>query len=157
MHTSVPANPLLAEPMFLKGYIERLGTGTADIVRIAREYNLREPEFEQEDTFKVSIFRPITGEATGELTGELTGEVVGQLNSEVIRIVQVLEKEMKRSDLQKAVGINHDDYFRTHFIIPAMDQGYIEMKFPDKVNHPGQRYRLTKSGQQLKAFLKKSK
>ena len=36
VHTSVPANPLLAEPMYLKGYIERLGTGTSDIVRIAR-------------------------------------------------------------------------------------------------------------------------
>lgn len=51
VHTSVPANPLLAEPMYLKGYIERLGTGTSDIVRIARANGLKEPEFEQDDTF----------------------------------------------------------------------------------------------------------
>ncbi len=36
MKTSVSANPLLAEPLYLKGYIERLGTGTADIMRIAK-------------------------------------------------------------------------------------------------------------------------
>jgi ATP-dependent DNA helicase RecG len=46
-HTSVPSNPLLAVPMYLKGYIERLGTGTADMVRIAKENKLREPVFEQ--------------------------------------------------------------------------------------------------------------
>ena len=27
-HPSIPANPLLAEPMYLAGYIERLGTGS---------------------------------------------------------------------------------------------------------------------------------
>lgn len=46
-HASIPANPLLAEPMYLKGYIERLGTGTLDIIRISMENNLKEPEFEQ--------------------------------------------------------------------------------------------------------------
>jgi len=57
-HSSVPFNPLLAEPMYLKGYIERMGTGTADIVRIAREHNLKEPEFVQQEDFKTIIFRP---------------------------------------------------------------------------------------------------
>jgi predicted HTH transcriptional regulator len=33
LHTSVPANPLIAEPMYLAGFIERLGTGTIDFVR----------------------------------------------------------------------------------------------------------------------------
>lgn len=54
----MPANPLLANPMYLAGYIERLGTGTADIMRIAAEVGLKEPEFIQEDTFKVIIYRP---------------------------------------------------------------------------------------------------
>lgn len=40
LHTSVPANPLLAQPMYLAGYIERLGTGTADIIRIANDAGL---------------------------------------------------------------------------------------------------------------------
>lgn len=60
LHTSVPANPLLAEPMYLKGYIERLGTGIADIMRIAKENNLPEPNFEQEEDFKTILYRPST-------------------------------------------------------------------------------------------------
>lgn len=42
-HGSVPANPLLAEPMYLAGYIERMGTGTRDIIRRCSEAGL--PEF----------------------------------------------------------------------------------------------------------------
>jgi len=62
LHTSVPANPLLAEPMYLKGYIERLGTRTADIMRISKENNLPAPNCEQNDDFKTIIYRPSSDE-----------------------------------------------------------------------------------------------
>jgi len=52
LHTSIPANPLMAEPMYLAGYIERLGTGTSDMVRIAASAGLKEPEFLQAEDFK---------------------------------------------------------------------------------------------------------
>ncbi|MDD3856875.1 MAG: ATP-binding protein [Methanoculleus sp.] len=44
-HGSVPANPLLAEPISLPGYIERMGTGTRDMIRHCTEAGLPEPEF----------------------------------------------------------------------------------------------------------------
>jgi predicted HTH transcriptional regulator len=31
-HKSLPANPLLADPMYWNGYIEKVGTGTEDII-----------------------------------------------------------------------------------------------------------------------------
>ena len=37
-HPSIPTNPLLANPVYLAGYIERMGTGTRDIVRKCRIY-----------------------------------------------------------------------------------------------------------------------
>jgi len=52
-HVSFPANPLLAEPMYLAGYIERLGTGTRDMIRLCDEKGSKEPDFKQEDVFKV--------------------------------------------------------------------------------------------------------
>lgn len=51
--------------MYLKGYIERMGTGTLDIVRIAKEFDLKEPIFQQQEDFKTIIFRPITVEVDG--------------------------------------------------------------------------------------------
>lgn len=35
-HGSVPINPLLAEPLYLTRYIERMGTGTRDMIRWSR-------------------------------------------------------------------------------------------------------------------------
>ncbi len=75
LHSSVPANPLLAEPMYLSGYIERLGTGTADMVRIASEAGLKEPDFVQEDTFKAIIYRYRTG--TGQVPNKYRTSISG--------------------------------------------------------------------------------
>ena len=44
-HKSLPTNPLLADPMYWNGYIEKVGTGTEDIIRKCREYGLKTPEF----------------------------------------------------------------------------------------------------------------
>ncbi|MYK89111.1 MAG: DUF4062 domain-containing protein [Acidobacteria bacterium] len=45
-HQSLPANPLIAESMYLLRYIEKMGTGTVDMIRRCTEANLPEPEFE---------------------------------------------------------------------------------------------------------------
>jgi predicted HTH transcriptional regulator len=44
-HGSVPGNPLLAEPLYLTKYIERMGTGTGDMIERCRKAGLPEPEF----------------------------------------------------------------------------------------------------------------
>ncbi|MBP3553296.1 MAG: winged helix-turn-helix transcriptional regulator, partial [Bacteroidaceae bacterium] len=56
-HKSLPANPLLADPMYWNGYIEKVGTGTEDIINKCCEYGLRTPEFYQEEDFRVVIWR----------------------------------------------------------------------------------------------------
>ncbi|MBU0765929.1 MAG: DUF4062 domain-containing protein, partial [Bacteroidetes bacterium] len=55
-HKSFPSNPLLADPMYLEGYVEKVGTGTEDIVRQCLAYGLKRPEFVQEEDFKVIIW-----------------------------------------------------------------------------------------------------
>ena len=62
-HGSVPGNPLLAEPMYLAQYIERMGTGTGDMINRCREAGLPEPEFSLSDGF-VTIIRRQTEVAT---------------------------------------------------------------------------------------------
>ena len=58
LHTSVPANPLVAEPLYLAGYIERMGTGTTDIIQKSLAAGLAEPQFIQAEDFKSIINRP---------------------------------------------------------------------------------------------------
>jgi len=174
-HNSIPANPLLAEPMYYAGYIERLGTGTGDIIRLCKEKGLREPEFIQEENFRTIIWRTLktTGEATGQATGEATpqatrqaneagsgevgGEPTGEVTGEVERVVLVIVGQMKRSEIQKKLDLRSDDFFRVNYILPALESGYIEMTFPESPNHPNQHYRLTEKGIAVKKNLRKSK
>jgi ATP-dependent DNA helicase RecG len=76
-HGSIPANPLLAEPLYLTQYIERLGTGTGDMIRRCREAGLSEPVFALEDGFRISLGRPLpqpSSSVTTEETEEETKE-----------------------------------------------------------------------------------
>jgi predicted HTH transcriptional regulator len=57
-HSSEPANPLVARPLYLAHYIESLGTGTLDVIRLCRESNLPLPQFEQRgNQFVVTLWR----------------------------------------------------------------------------------------------------
>jgi len=155
LHSSVPANPLLAEPMYLAGYIERLGTGTEDMVRIAREVGLKEPDFVQEDTFKVIIYRPGTDQVPTKLRPG-ADEVPQEYRStsvEVRNLVKALKGEMRRKEIQEELGLKHEGNFRDIYLVPALEQELIEMTHPENPNHPKQKYRLTQEGEKLKNYL----
>lgn len=57
-HASIPRNPLIAESLFWARYIEKLGTGTLDMIERCRKAGLPEPTFEQRGgTFAIVIWR----------------------------------------------------------------------------------------------------
>jgi predicted HTH transcriptional regulator len=78
-HGSVPFNPLLAEPLYLTQYIERMGTGTQDMIKRCREVGLDEPEFALTDGFVVTIRRKpdLAFKTVGGVTGQVPGKLFG--------------------------------------------------------------------------------
>ena len=154
-HGSIPFNPLLVEPMYLTGYIERFGSGTRDLYRLSKEAGLKEPEFRLTDGFTVVIWRPTT-EATAEASGEAREKVGEKVREKVKKVVLVMVAEMKRPEIEKSLDLNSDDFFRVNYILPALETEYIEMTFPDSPNHPQHRYRLTAKGLELKEKLNQS-
>jgi len=148
-HSSIPANPLLAEPMYLAGYIERLGTGTGDMIRLCSEAGLKEPDFVQDDIFKAVIWRE------KKESVEVTAEVTAEVTKEIKRLAVVLVEEMKRSEIQRVLGLKHDENFRSNYILPALAAEYIEMTIPDSPKSPKQKYRLTEKGLKLKKMFEK--
>ena len=99
------------------------------------------------ETATPEVTPPVTGEATGEVTGEATGEVV--------RLLNVLQGEMKRAELQSALGLKHEDHFRDAYLKPAISLGLIELTLPDKPRSPLQKYRLTAQGHALRDTFRK--
>jgi predicted HTH transcriptional regulator len=59
VHESFPNNPLIANPLYLAGYAERLGTGTADITKQCLAIGLKPPSFSQTDNFRTIFWRNV--------------------------------------------------------------------------------------------------
>jgi len=87
---------------------------------------------------------------------ETTTEATMEVTMEVKKVILVLIGEMKRAELQKNLQLKNDENFRIHYILPALESGMIEMKYPEIPKHPEQKYRLTELGKQLKNTLEKS-
>ena len=151
LHTSVPANPLLAEPMYLKGYIERLGTGTADIIRIALENNLPEPIFEQHEEFKTTLYRPSTDQAPTKYRPSTVqaSESLNEISLEIKNMVKVVNETLSLQLIQERLGLKHKGNFRVNYLEPAIKQGFINMLFAETPKHPDQRYLLSPKGNEL--------
>ena len=62
-HGFVPGNPLLAEPLYLTQYIERMGTGTGDMICRCEDAGLPDPEFAVRDGV-VTTIRRVAGSDT---------------------------------------------------------------------------------------------
>ena len=93
-HSSIPANPLLAEPMYLAGFIERMGTGTGDIIRLCEEAGLKKaPEFVQEEIFKTILWRKNAGELDNQ-QGNVVDDVVDDVVDNVVDTIAGKEQSL---------------------------------------------------------------
>jgi len=85
--------------------------------------------------------------AGGNPSSQVTGEVTGEVTGKVLRLLQVMADEMKRSEIQENLSLKHEDYFREKYLLPALDSGLIEMTIPEKPKSSKQKYRLTEKGE----------
>lgn len=152
-HGSVPGNPLLAEPLYLTKYIERMGTGTGDMIRRCRKAGLPEPEFSISDGFVITLRRKnrdVTGEVTQVEAQEAqveAQEAQVALSGWEIRMLAVSEVQPATGqELLKAAGYAS----RTGNFKKALEKllkiGLLEMTIPDKPRSSSQSYRLTEHG-----------
>ena len=138
-HGSMPANPLLAEPMYLTRYIERMGTGIRDMIEKCREAGLPEPEFTVSDGFTVRIMRK-------------AGQVTGQVDPWIIRVLSACQSQpLKSGEIQAISGIRHRETFQRNYLDHLLAEALLERTIPDKPNSPQQKYRITPKGRQVLA------
>lgn len=62
---------------------------------------------------------------------------------QVARLLEVLDGEMTREELQSVIGPLDRKSFRERYLKPALADGLIEMTIPEKPNSRLQKYRLT--------------
>jgi predicted HTH transcriptional regulator len=97
-HGSVPHNPLLAEPLYLTQYIERMGTGTGDMIRRCREAGLREPKFEMADGFTITLWRTKGSSVGVKPSGKMSGKIVLLLKEKPDITIPELAGRLRRTE-----------------------------------------------------------
>ena len=135
---SIPRNKELMRIYRDVELVESLGSG---IPRILRAYG--EDCFKFTDNF-IRIILPIS------VQNHASDHASDHVSVQVEKLVSVLIGEMGRSELQELLSIKNRDYFRTDYLNPAINNGYVELTIPDKPNSRNQKYRLTVKGLTLK-------
>jgi ATP-dependent DNA helicase RecG len=136
-HGSVPHNPLLAEPLYLTKYIERMGTGTRDMIRRCKDSGLPEPEFKVIDGFSLTLSRPpIAGTKSpvglGEKLGERLGEKLGETRAAIVKFMRdnpkvTATKLAEILDMSTTAVEKNIQYLKSH--------GYVQRSGPAKGGH----------------------
>ena len=84
-HSSIPKNPMLADPLYLTHYIEKAGSGTLDMIALCTKAELPEPDFRQDGgQFVVTLWRDW-------LTTDILSSL--HLNDRQLEAIRFLKKE----------------------------------------------------------------
>ena len=82
-----------------------------------------------------SVNRISTEQPTVQVTEQVRALLL-TLSNEQLSLKEIMEK----------VGLKHRPTFLENYINPAFDGGFLKVLYPDKPNHPRQKYLLTAKG-----------
>ena len=130
---------------------------------------IRKPEFHQDDDFRVVLWRPEVqergkervqegGEVRGEVGGEVRGEVRGEVDDKIKKIVIAIRgNTISANEIMNLLNLKGEDNFRKRYLVPSMEEGYVQMLYPNATKRPDQAYYLTEKGLVLFAEISKVK
>jgi len=144
-HPSIPHNPLLAESLFLAEYIEKAGSGTADMYKLCLAAGLPDPLFRQDSGGVVlTLARAPAGTKAGP--GQDQVGTKSALSRHQVAVLRKCLQEEVLTTLVAATGRSDRTKFRHQVLNPLIEQGFVEMTIPDKPRSSNQRYRITTEG-----------
>ena len=168
-HGSYPYNPIMAEVLYRTTFLESWGSGASRIMEACKAQNVPEPTWSINGGFIcVTFVRPITDpiKAPVGLQLGLSSEQVGpkhEPSTDQVRtkyepstnqvkdlILAIPEDYLSAGEMMAACGLKSRMRFRTTYILPALNEGAIERKYPDSPNHPRQQYKLTEQALEWK-------
>lgn len=125
LHSSIPTNPVLAHPIYLAGYIERMGTGTTDIIEQCEAMGLPTPTFKQDSFFQVTLYRKPQGEpATSKSLKSNEAEV---LNAKQRLIIVYCRLPRTARQILAHVGLSYQSKNIKKYITELTDLGYLKI------------------------------
>ena len=143
---SIRRNPAIADLFQRLDFAERQGSGLRKIREETERLFGYTDDYAPKFVSTASAFHVILKNMNYNLHGS-TVQVTTQVTTQVGMLLSRVEGEMTRQAIQDALGLTNREHFRKTYLVPALEQGVIEMTLPDKPNSRSQRYRLTALGQ----------
>ena len=106
-------------------------------------------------SYLCAVAAPRMAQATAPVIPEVSDPVSDLVSDPVVQLLRaLLGGPLPTSALLANLSLKHRHSFRTRYLRPAMEEGWIEPTLPDKLNSRLQRYRLTAAGRaRAKALL----
>jgi ATP-dependent DNA helicase RecG len=109
-----------------------------------------EPTFEEQGGTVVVTFRAAV--ALGpQMTPQVTPHVTPQVTPQVLAVLKEARNAGSRNELLEAARLRDREHFRSAYLEPLLDAGWLEMTIPDKPRSSKQRYRTTEAGKRVLA------
>ena len=137
-HESRPWNPIIANVFYRTGIIERLGTGTLNIIDWCAENSNPPPHLAGTGQFGVCH---LPSRRFARFSGRHRG------CWDQVQIIRNLLNDKAITDLMELLGRTNRTKFRDQVLNPLIKTGFVEMTIPDKPRSSKQKYRLTAKGQ----------
>ncbi len=159
-HDSRPRNPIIANACFLGGYIDAWGRGIEKIIEACRKENLPDPEFDDSDGFRVTLYaNSFVIESSGASSEQVPArqpesrpESEPELEPEslAMRVLLLLQDvPLNKSQLSARLGQKQISGRLNIVIRELLKKGFIQKTIPDKPNSPKQKYVITERGRRM--------
>ena len=102
------------------------------------------------DQAKEQAGEQVSGHAGGQVSDQPSDQVSDQPGDQVQKVLNCIRDNVYTMNvLLKKLGISSRRYVRINMLNPAIEGGYVLRAYPDKPNHPNQRYYLSEKGLKL--------
>lgn len=156
-HISHAQNPLIAQIMYYGKYLETWGRGIELMNDECVLAGVPKPEFDVSGgCFKATFQRSDYATDATEMGQQDPGRIqVGpkqvHISSPIADLVSIMPTGYCTvSQLMEICGKKNRKRFRENYILPALQNGFIERKYPETPNHPHQQYRLSEQAMEWK-------
>lgn len=135
-YKSTPRNKVIANFCKDLGLIEKYGSGIRRVINLCKEAGIPLPLITQ-----ISGGVNVTFEINKKVTPQATPQVLN-LNENVQNLYKLLEegREYSRDNLMNILNMSDHKYVQNYYIRPLIEAGVLILKYPEKPNHPKQRY-----------------
>ncbi|PZU99508.1 MAG: hypothetical protein DCF24_09150 [Cyanobium sp.] len=133
-------------------FLERMGTGTGDMIRRCRQAGLPEPGFAIRDGFVATVWRLPVAKPESQPETRPESQPESRPESMERRVLGLLRHgALSKAELSSGLGQKEISGQLNKVIRALLSEQSIEYTIPDKPNSRLQKYRLTAKGQTAQA------